>query len=367
MPRALPFAAAALSAAAILVSCADPSDPGTDAPSLDAVTAAGETPQARSQNSGTTNSLVGLDAVTPDVVWASGAGGTFLVTTDGGRHWRSGVVPGAEALAFRDVHGFSADVAYLLSIGNGNDSRIYKTEDGGRTWDLQFKNQIVPAFYDCFDFWSEDRGVVFSDAVDGRFPVRRTRNGETWPLIADRLPEALPGEAAFAASGTCVETRGEDRAWIVTGGAERARVLATFDGGDTWDAFDTPIVAGGAGASGGTSIRFRDRQHGIIVGGDILDPKVNFKNVAYSDDGGRTWRLRRHTPFPGAAYGASYVGGRLERTVVATGPGGVAYSHDEGLNWELVPGLEGFWSVDFTGPQSGWVVGTGGRIAKLSF
>ena len=366
MPRALPFTAAALSAAAILTSCATPSDP-TDTPSLDAAaTAAAGAPAVRPQESGTANSLIGLDAVTSDIVWASGRGGTFVVTTDGGRHWRAGVVPGAEALQFRDVQGFSDKVAYLLSIGNGTDSRIYKTVDGGKTWDLQFTNRNAAAFYDCFAFWSEKRGVVFSDAVEGRFPVRRTRNGEDWRLIADRLPEALPGEAAFAASGTCVAARGEDRAWIVTAGAERTRVLATYDGGDTWDAFDTPIIAG-VGASGGASIAFRDRRHGIIVGGDILNADVARRNVAVSEDGGRTWRLRPHTPFPGAAYGVSYVHGRLERTVVATGPGGVAYSHDEGRSWEVVPGLEGFWSVDFAGPQSGWVVGTDGRIVKLSF
>jgi Uncharacterized protein related to plant photosystem II stability/assembly factor len=78
------------------------------------------------------------------VVWASGRGGTFAVTTNGGATWRSGVVPGAESLQFRDVEGVSDTVAYLLSIGTGSDSRIYKTTDGGTTWSQQFQNQIRP-------------------------------------------------------------------------------------------------------------------------------------------------------------------------------------------------------------------------------
>src|SRR3954452_13679172 len=82
------------------------------------------------QNSGTTATLIGLSPVNPNVVWASGTGGTFAVTTDGGKHWHTGVVPGAEGLQFRDVQGISDKVAYLLSIGNGTDSRIYKTNDG---------------------------------------------------------------------------------------------------------------------------------------------------------------------------------------------------------------------------------------------
>ena len=103
------------------------------------------------------------------------------------------MVPGAETLQFRDVEGVSAKVAYLLSIGTGTDSRIYKTADGGATWTLQFQNQDPDAFYDCFAFWTPNRGLTQSDAVNGRFPVLRTTNGTTWQDIGDNLPPALDG------------------------------------------------------------------------------------------------------------------------------------------------------------------------------
>src|SRR5512146_3404463 len=74
-------------------------------------------PTLTPQNSGTTQGLIAVSPVNPEIVWASGRGGTFVVTTDGGAHWRSGVVPGAESLQFRDVQGVSAKVAYLMSIG----------------------------------------------------------------------------------------------------------------------------------------------------------------------------------------------------------------------------------------------------------
>src|SRR5215813_11784366 len=82
-------------------------------------------PTLTPQNSGTTELLIAVSPVSPNVVWASGTGGTFVVTTDGGNTWTSGVVPGAETLQFRDVQGVSDKIAYLLSIGNGTDSRIY--------------------------------------------------------------------------------------------------------------------------------------------------------------------------------------------------------------------------------------------------
>src|SRR3954466_4062702 len=93
------------------------------------------------QTSGTTNRLQAISPVTSKVVWASGVGGTFALTTNGGATWHAGAVPGAEALQFRDVEGISDKIAYLLSSGVGTDSRIYKTEDGGKTWSLQFTNQ----------------------------------------------------------------------------------------------------------------------------------------------------------------------------------------------------------------------------------
>jgi hypothetical protein len=171
-------------------------------------------PTLRPQQSGTTARLQAVSAVSERVVWASGLGGTFVRTTDGGSTWHAGVVPGADSLEFRDVEGVSDKVAYLLAAGEGSASRIYRTENGGRTWSLQFQNREPKAFYDCFDFWSPTHGIAFSDAVAGRFPVILTTDGKTWREIGSRLPPAQESEAAFAASGTCVATQGSRRAWV---------------------------------------------------------------------------------------------------------------------------------------------------------
>src|SRR3989440_1652962 len=184
-------------------------------------------PTLTPEQSGTLNRLQAVSPANSRVVWASGLAGTYVVTTDGGETWRAGVVPGAEQLQFRDVQGVSATVAYLLSAGVGPDSRIYKTEDGGASWSLQFQSLDPDAFYDCFAFWTARRGIAMSDAVNGRFPVIQTKDGMTCTDIGERLPAAQVGEAAFAASGTCVATQGKSRAWIGTGGAAKARILAT--------------------------------------------------------------------------------------------------------------------------------------------
>jgi photosystem II stability/assembly factor-like uncharacterized protein len=150
-------------------------------------------PKLTPQNSGTTQLLISVSPVNSRVVWAAGTGGTFVVTTDGGNIWKAGVVPGAESLQFRDVQGVSDKVAYLLSIGNNTtDFRIYKTEDGGATWTIQFENQTMNAFYDCFAFWTPDRGIAHSDSGNGVFPDLRTTDGMTWQDISANMPPALP-------------------------------------------------------------------------------------------------------------------------------------------------------------------------------
>jgi photosystem II stability/assembly factor-like uncharacterized protein len=365
MLRSLYLASAVPGVVAAALACADAStSAGPDPVSVARRSADG--PTLTPQQSGTTNRLQAVSPVSPRIVWASGTGGTYVVTTDGGATWRAGVVPGAETLEFRDVEGVSARVAYLLSAGPGDQSRIYKTEDGGATWTRQFTNQDPSAFYDCFAFWSPRRGLTMSDAVNGRFPVVRTTDGSSWQDIGDRLPAAQTGEAAFAASGTCVTVQGGQRAWIATGGATKARVLATTDGGDSWQAYETPIIQG-TSTSGAVSVDFRDAHHGILGGGELLAPTQPSNNIARSSDGGQTWTLATGTSFPGAVYGLSYVRGLGQRTVVATGPSGAAWSPDEGDQWLTLPGVENYWAVAFASPQAGWLVGTDGRILKLSF
>ncbi len=331
-------------------------------------------PRLTPQNSGTTNGLIAVWPVNTQVVWACGRNGTFTVTTDGGHTWNAGVVPGAETFQFRDVQAFSDKVAYLLSIGDRPRAfRIYKTEDGGVTWVVQFVNERPNAFYDAFAFWTPRRGIAHSDSVNGVFPDRRTLDGMTWHSIRDNMPPALPGETSFASSGTCVTTQGESNAWIATGGASIARVLATRDQGNTWKAYDTPLLSRPSG--GGFTIDFRDPFHGIVGGGD-LDPNYpDNARTAVSHDGGKTWSFTNPPPVTGAIFGLSYVRRNpsqdvnFKRAVVVTAnDGGAAWTPDEGNTWFTLPGVTGFWAVAFASPEAGWLVnGNDGSILKISF
>ncbi|MXW64118.1 MAG: hypothetical protein F4Y00_06875 [Bacteroidetes bacterium SB0662_bin_6] len=319
-------------------------------------------PVLQMQESGTDALLIGLHAVSDRIVWAAGTGGSYAWTDDGGVTWHAGTVPGADSLQFRDVHAMSLDTAWLLSIGSGEDSRIYRTVDRGASWEMLFRNEIDEAFFDCFDFREDGSAFAFSDAVDGRFPLLHTEDGDVWRVLPpETLPSAQPGEGGFAASGTCLIVLDDQTVLIGTGNAATPRVLRNEHRDSTWTSSDVPLPGGEA--AGVTTLAFRDAQHGVVLGGDITAPGTIQQNTAVTEDGGVSWRLASSPGFPGAVYGAAYVPGGI---LVAAGPGGAAFSRDDAQTWSPLDSLT-WWSVDAAAPDAVWMVGPEGRIARISF
>src|SRR5579863_10468081 len=164
----------------------------------------------QTQVSHTTENLRGVSAVSRQVAWASGTHGTYLRTTDGGHTWTPAQVPDAGALDFRAVVAFSADEAFLMSAGPGDQSRIYHTRDAGQHWQLQFTNTNPKGFFDSMAFWDAKHGVVLGDPIPDesgklKFEVLLTDDGQTWrPIAPTQFPEAIAGEGAFAASNSCL-------------------------------------------------------------------------------------------------------------------------------------------------------------------
>lgn len=316
------------------------------------------------QTSGTKVRLRGVSAVNDKVAWVSGAQGTYARTIDGGQIWQAAVVPGAEALDFRDVEAFDADTAYLLSIGPGESSRIYKTTDGGKHWTLQFRNENSKAFFDALAFWDRNNGLAVSDPVDGRFVIIRTTDGgRTWRQINPvGMPPALEGEGAFAASGTCLIVQGKNNAWFVTGGAGRARVFRSTDGGQTWQVAETPIRTGNA-SSGIFSVAFRDAHNGIAVGGDYRQETEAVDNLAVTNDGGRRWSLVRDSGLAGFRSAITWL---TASTLLAVGPSGADYSANGGNNWRS-SGTVGYHAFSLArNGKTGWAAGEDGRVAKFT-
>lgn len=326
-----------------------------------------QSPHWTVQTSGVSGRLRGVSAVDERVGWASGSGSTVVRTADGGVTWQKLTVT-TDQLDFRDIDAIDARTAYVLSIGNGPASRIYKTTDAGATWTRQFQSDDPKAFYDAMSFWDAQHGIVFGDSIDGQFCILTTEDGgSSWKRVpANSLPPAIENEGAFAASGTNIALFGQGYAWIGTGAGAKARVLRTSDRGRTWKISETPLRAGPS--SGIFSVAFRDRNHGIVVGGDYKKENEAVDNLAVTEDGGATWTLAKG--LSGFRSAVAYVPGAT-KSLIAVGPSGTDYSDDDGRSWKRAEG-PGFDTLTLARGRNnhrvlGWGAGVNGSVGLLQF
>jgi len=289
-------------------------------------------------------------------IWATGSNGAVVRSIDSGKTWRRLKIPGAETLDFRGVQSLSPDTAYVMSSGEGPQSKIYKTTDGGKTWKLQYTAEQKTFFLDALICATETHCVALGDPVEGKFILLTTENGEHWTeLPGKHMPVALPKEGAFAASNSalCLEDK---NIYFGTGGPA-ARVFMSHDFGQSWTVGGTPIVSGNA--SSGIFSLACDKNVIVAVGGDYQNPGQRDGNAAISKDGGKTWQLAPKHP---AGYRSAV--GKYDQGFVAVGPTGSEISSD-GLRWWTIG--SGNLNTYFYSRESGqgWAAGPNGVVARF--
>jgi photosystem II stability/assembly factor-like uncharacterized protein len=149
-----------------------------------------------------------------------------------------------------------------------------------------------------------------------------------------------------------VATRGSNDAWICSGGGAQSRIYHSSDRGRTWHATATPLPSNAS--SGVFAVAFRDRNHGVAVGGDYSPP--NAGAAATSRDAGRSWQA---STIAGYRSGVAWLFGTA---VIAVGPTGSDLSLDAGQHWRTFD-TGSFDTVSC--PDVCWAAGEHGRIATL--
>lgn len=302
-------------------------------------------------------SLRAIAVVDRDTLWIGGTNGTLLRTVDGGGTWLDVAPPDSARCDFRDLAVFAPDTA--LAMVAGQPARLYRTEDGGKSWQVVHADVRPTAFFDGIAF-DGTHGILFGDPIDGAFCVWTSADeGRTWnPVPAAALPVPLPGEAAFAASGTCVAVTGSASAptyWVATGGGPRARLLRGHRG--EWRALDVPLRASGTSRGGfGLAV---GADGAVLVGGDYGDPRRSDGTAAFAAGDGMVW----HSAAGGAG---GYRSGAVwldADTVLAVGSHGTSVSADRGQSWSCVAS-DGFHSLGIGRDGAVFACGSQGRVAR---
>ena len=343
----------------------------------------GEGATARAQwqmeRSGTTASLRGIHAVTADIAWASGSSGTILRTLNGGQSWLSCSVPaGAEKLDFRSVWAWDADHAMVMSSGPGEESRLYSTHDGCRTWRLVFTNPDAEGFWDSMRFDGTRFGVILGDPVQGSFTMYVTYDGGgQWTRQVNPCLRTMePKQGAFAASNQSLAivplqdpnstpgTGTNHQIWFGTSGGwlygfELAPLeLISATSGNSAANECTHIRAlplGSKDSAGVFAVAFHDTTNAAVVGGDYAQSQNGISTAAFTTDGIH-WHIAVHPP---AGYRSTVAWNPTDATWIAAGSTGSDISRDNGNNWQ--PLDNGNWNAI----SLPFIVGPDGRIARL--
>jgi photosystem II stability/assembly factor-like uncharacterized protein len=292
------------------------------------------------------------------VVWAAGSSGVVLRSADRGKTWKRIYVEGGDTFDFRGIQAISADTAYLMSSGTVDQSRIYKTTDGGQTWQLQVIDMRAGFFLDAIVCLDELRCFALSDPVGGKFLVLATQDGQHWEDVPRAtMPAALTGEGAFAAGNSALAVTANGEIYFGTGGGATSRVFHSPDMGRTWTVTPTPIAAGVAAAGIFSVARSGDTV--IAVGGDYRQANMASSVASYSTDRGATWQIAAGQP-GGYRSGVASVDAKK---FVAAGPNGEDNSSDGGAHWTHT-GSVNLNAITVLDAADVWGAGANGTVAR---
>lgn len=290
------------------------------------VVVAAELCQGQSTIKGTSVSFRSMSVVNDEVIWAGGSGGTILRSVNGAKDWEIFTVD--LKLDFREIHAFDELCVVAMSAGEAQTgaAKIYRTVDGGKNWKIVFETTEQGVFLDCLKFENKKIGYVLGDPIGGKpYVLKTTNGGESWKRIKpESFPDMKEDEASFAASNSNISLV-KNRVLFST----QSRVFISENNGENWQVSQTPFRQGST--SGIFGLYFIDDKRGFAVGGDYVDDKSEYQNIAQTFDGGNTWTFTEVAK-PFGLKESVWKSGKNE--FFAVGTSGVSKSTDAGKSWQ---------------------------------
>jgi photosystem II stability/assembly factor-like uncharacterized protein len=251
----------------------------------------------------------------PNVIYAGAASGGIWKTTDGGTHWEpifddqevSSVSALAVAATDPNVVWAGTGETFIrsnISIGNG----IYKSTDAGKTWKhmgLDKTGRIGRVLID-----PRDPDVVFAAALGHSYGpqpergvYRTTDGGETWERVLFVDEETGASDIAMDPNNPRILFAGmwrlEIRTWGRNSGSTNGGIFRSTDGGTTWKRLEGNGLPTTTTGKVGLAIApsNSNRVYALIETSDG-EPREGRKTESgvlwSSDDGGDHWKLISH-------------------------------------------------------------------------
>lgn len=299
-----------------------------------------------------TKHLRGLHVHNDQVIWVSGKGSFWGLSTDGGKTWKSGRITNDYDLDFRDIEAFGDKAAIAMS--SGFPATIYKTNDGGNTWHQCFISQDSAVFLNGIAS-NGNVSFIYGDPIDGKMYLLKSRNGKDWEHLIDEAPSMDVTEMGYAASGTGLHLV-NDTLHVILGGSN-CRLISAPISTMKWESKQLPLMVGPG--KGPFSLSYISSVNAIAVGGSYIDSTNADSNAAvlhfqHALDWG-------NPPIPPSGYRSAVA--HNADLALCTGRTGTDISMDGGLTWKPLTNV-GYFSCEI-GDEYAYLVGRGGRFGRI--
>lgn len=263
---------------------------------------------------------------------------------DAGETWETISVEESIGRISFDIQAESADEAWITTqdYGSGLGRAIYKTEDGGATWQQKSINASAGVFLRLLEpnhiFCQANKGVATS-ADDGA--TWETHIIEGYGITDDEYNGVVSGSNMACAVG--------DTIWV---GTSEGRVVRSTLYGQAHEIFS---VASGMYIQ---CVSFIDHQKGMLI---YYNLNTGAYGISRSFDGGSTWSATPSQPEEIISCQLSYVPGTSGTYILTPDPFAANHDYylttDFGETWYNEGSIDGdnFNCVQFLNPTTGWV------------